>query len=180
MATAPVKERPNLCLLATADPLIGEARSLARYMIHTAPKVRRVFTLTSLGRTISFLSDVMMDPSDSIRLKFSSPGRWTMTIGLMMNRDTYRHQMTDHRGATQVVETDMMSMMPGYFAEYAHLRHRKRFNQNSEEMAIFYVLRYGEVFTAELVGSKDVLPMFQEDMTMFKMTYGEEMLSLEK
>lgn len=166
-------------LLHIEDPLIGEVRAVARYMIYTAGRPGGSFLLTATGRDVRFQAERTgnLTPDSPLQFWMRSPGRWRLLVGLKMNSDTYRQEMTDNRGAIRVVETSAMQFMPGYFDEFERIRVRKRFNQNSEEMAVFYVLRYGDVYTAELNGSLD---FFVEDLTMIRLNFGEDISLLDK
>jgi len=167
-------------MLSHGDPILGEVRSFARYLLRSSLRQRATgtFIRSIMEREFRFhWADVGTDPSEKHVLWMRSPSRWNLILGLTMSEDLYRHQMTDHRGDIQVVEYESMSDLPGYFTDFARIQGYRKFNPNSPAMAVFYVLKYGKVCIAELGGSLNDL---RDDMTLIKMVNGEEIARLEE
>lgn len=185
--------------METDDPLLGRARQVVRFMITGAPMARQEFKLMLMERTIqamvadnpfaahirrpavfSPLSAPIItggrdNPANPLFVKLRCGKRWSLKLTLKMPESTYRVPVTDLFGETKTVEVTSMTFMPGYFDQYSHMRGRKRFNQNSYEMAAFYVLAYGEVLEIEFIGDENDMA---NDLTLAYVVYGEDIAKL--
>jgi len=145
-----------------------------RFMIQRGGYQHGTHVIEVMKRPFRLICPKDDTPQVPYDLGFRSPSRWNLRLGLRMPLKFRSPMMVDHRGKRHRLEIEAMSQMPGYFDDFRlfHEPGNKRFNQNSTQMANFYLLRYGELYRADLRGSVEFLV---EDMALAKMVHAEEL-----
>jgi hypothetical protein len=185
----PIGTRPPLnndhmkarVLLSKDYPMLADLRVFMRYLLKTGRRqASRVVYAHLLGREYrTNLGDVSTSPGEPHEHMVRSPGRWAIDIGLRMPRENLVNTVKDMRGNLHHIEVASMTFMPGFFDDFERAREGNypgKMSQNSSEMAIFYVLKYGEVYLAEFRGSQE---FFENDMTMIRVELGDKLSGLE-
>ena len=176
---------------AAKGSTLAEARALCRWMIACGKKARSGFETTIMNMKFrlepSFIEarpvstggvNALSGSPDMILMNILSNSHWSLQFALQMDECFWKVPVVDLRGKVTAVEYEMLSNMPGWFADYNLINNLRgddgsRWNHNSEYMGMCYLYRYGQIKPRILLADPD--DRLDKDLLLIKLEIGDQL-----